>query len=226
MNTIGLLGNIGSGKNTVAQYLATKGCVPTSFAGPLKDLCSNVFGWERDLLEGETDESRQFRESVDMFWTKKLGIPNFTPRLALQLVGTDVMRNHFNENIWISSLEYRVKKLHHKNECVVISDCRFQNEVNIIQAMNGTVILVERDEKPEWYEIALKANEGDAVARHIMNRDFKHVHASEWDWIGCHIDFTVKNNGTKEELFEQVDKIIEQLPQKPQIFTENTIEII
>ncbi len=226
MNTIGLLGNIGSGKNTVAQYLATKGCIPTSFAGPLKDLCANVFGWERDLLEGETDESRQFRETVDMFWSKKLSIPNFTPRLALQLIGTDVMRNHFHENIWISSLEYRVKKLHHQNECVVISDCRFQNEVNIIRAMNGTVILVERDEKPEWYDIALKANEGDAVARHIMNRDFKQIHASEWDWIGCHIDYTVKNTSTKEELFEQVDNIIDRLPQKPEIFTENNIEII
>ena len=146
MNTIGLLGNIGSGKNTVAQYLATKGCIPTSFAGPLKDLCANVFGWDRDLLEGETDESRQFRETVDMFWSKKLSISNFTPRLALQLIGTDVLRNHFNKNIWISSLEYRVKKLHHQNECVVISDCRFQNEVKIIQAMNGTIILVEREE--------------------------------------------------------------------------------
>jgi len=226
MNTIGLLGNIGSGKNTVAQYLATKDCIPTSFAGPLKDLCANVFGWDRDLLEGETDESRQFRETVDMFWSKKLSISNFTPRLALQLIGTDVMRNHFNENIWISSLEYRVKKLHHQNECVVISDCRFQNEVKIIQAMNGTIILVEREEKPEWYEIALKANQGDAVARHIMNRDFKQIHASEWDWIGCHIDFTVKNNSTKEELFEQIDQILEKLPTKPEIFTENTIEII
>jgi hypothetical protein len=226
MNTIGLLGNIGSGKNTVAQYLATKGCIPTSFAGPLKDLCANVFGWDRDLLEGETDESRQFRETVDMFWSKKLSISNFTPRLALQLIGTDVMRNHFNENIWISSLEYRVKKLHHQNECVVISDCRFQNEVKIIQAMNGIIILVEREEKPEWYDIALKANQGDAVARHIMNRDFKQIHASEWDWIGCHIDFTVKNNSTKEELFEQIDQILEKLPTKPEIFTENTIEII
>ena len=223
---IGITGFIGSGKDTVANMFVERGCVHDSFAAPLKDVCSSIFGWERSMLEGDTVESREYRETPDMFWTKKLGIPNFTPRLALQLIGTDVMRNHFNENIWISSLEYRVKKLHHQNECVVISDCRFQNEVNIIQAMNGTVILVEREEKPEWYDIALKANEGDAVARHIMNRDFKHIHASEWDWIGCHIDFTVKNNGTKEELFEQIDKIIEKLPQKPEIFTDNTIEII
>ena len=226
MNTIGLLGNIGSGKNTVAQYLSTKGCIPTSFAGPLKDVCANIFNWDRELLEGETDESRTFRETVDMFWTKKLSIPNFTPRLALQLIGTDVMRNHFDENIWISSLEYRVKKLHHQNECVVISDCRFQNEINIIRSMNGITLLVERDDKPEWYDIALKANEGDAVARHIMNRDFKHIHSSEWDWIGCHIDHKIKNNGTKEELFEQVDNILEKLPQKPEIFTDNSIGII
>ena len=226
MNTIGLLGNIGSGKNTVAQYLATKGCVPTSFAGPLKDLCSHVFGWDRELLEGETDESRQFRESVDMFWTKKLGIPNFTPRLALQLIGTDVMRDHFHQNIWISSLEYRVKKLHHKNECVVISDCRFRNEVDLIRKVGGTIILVQRDEKPEWYEIALRANQGDAVAKHIMTRDFKEVHSSEWDWIGCDIDFTITNNGTLEELYSNIDTIIDKLPKKPQIFNDNGLELV
>ena len=36
----------------------------------------------------------------------------------------------------------------------------------------------------------------------------------------------VKNTSTKEELFEQVDNIIDRLPQKPEIFTENNIEII
>ena len=92
--------------------------------------------------------------------------------------------------------------------------------------MNGTVILVERDEKPEWYDIALKANQGDAVAKHIMTRDFKHIHTSEWDWIGCHIDYTVKNNDTKEHLYKQLDEILDKLPQKPEIFMENNIEII
>ena len=226
MNTIGLLGNIGSGKNTVAKYLATKGCIPTSFAGPLKDLCAHVFGWDRHMLEGETDESRDFRESVDLYWSKKLSIPNFTPRLALQLIGTDVMRNHFNQDIWLSSLEYRVKKLHNQNECVVISDCRFRNEVDLISRVGGITILVQRDERPEWYDIALKANEGDAVARHIMNRDFKDVHTSEWDWIGCKIDFTIENNSTLEDLYANVDKIIDKLPQKPEIFHDSGLEIV
>jgi len=226
MNTIGLLGNIGSGKNTVAQYLATKGCIPTSFAGPIKDLCTSVFGWPRDMLEGETDESREFRENIDLYWSKKLGIPNFTPRLALQLIGTEVMRDHFHPDIWLNSLEYRVKKLHNENECVVISDVRFKNELDLIKRVGGTTILVQRDERPEWYDIALAANNGDAVAKHIMSRDFKHVHESEWDWVGCDIDYTINNNGTLEDLYANIDVIIEKLPQKPQIFHDNGLEII
>jgi len=226
MNTIGILGNIGSGKNTVAQYLATKGCIPTSFAGPIKDLCTSVFGWDRELLEGETDESREFREGIDLYWSKKLKISNFTPRLALQLIGTDVMRNHFDPDIWLNSLEYRVKKLHNQNECVVISDCRFKNELELIKRVGGTTILVQRDEKPEWYDIALAANNGDAVAKHIMGRDFPNVHTSEYDWIGCDIDFTINNNGTLEDLYANIDVIIDKLPQKPAIFHDNGLEII
>ena len=226
MNTIGILGNIGSGKNTVAQYLATKGCIPTSFAGPIKDLCTSVFGWDRDLLEGETDESREFRESIDLYWSKKLKIANFTPRLALQLIGTDVMRNHFDPNIWLNSLEYRVKKLHNQNQCVVISDCRFRNELDLIRRVGGTTILVQRDEKPVWYDIALAANNGDAVAKHIMSRDFSDVHQSEYDWIGCDIDFTVNNNGTLEELYANVDIVIDKLQQKPEIFNDSGLELV
>jgi hypothetical protein len=226
MNTIGILGNIGSGKNTVAQYLATKGCVPTSFAGPIKDLCTSVFGWDRELLEGETDESREFREGIDLYWSKKLSIPNFTPRLALQLIGTDVMRNHFNQDIWLNSLEYRVKKLHNQNECVVISDCRFKNELELIRRVGGTTILVQRDDKPEWYDIALAANNGDAVAKHIMSKDFANIHLSEYEWIGSDIDFTINNNGTLEDLYANVDIVIDQLPQKPQIFNDNGLELV
>jgi hypothetical protein len=59
-----------------------------------------------------------------------------------------------------------------------------------------------------------------------MSRDFKHVHESEWDWVGCDIDYTINNNGTLEDLYANIDVIIEKLPQKPQIFHDNGLEII
>ena len=54
--------------------------------------------------------------------------------------------------------------------------------------------------------------QGDAVAKHIMNRDQRCPNASEWDWIGSEIDFTINNDGTLEELYASIDKIIDKLP--------------
>ena len=127
---VGITGFIGSGKDTVAKMLVEKGAVQDSFAAPLKDLCASVFGWPRDMLQGDTVESRDFRETPDMYWTRKLGIDQFTPRLALQLLGTEIMRTHFNQDIWLDSLEYRIRKNNPQDKIVVVSDCRFKNELD------------------------------------------------------------------------------------------------
>lgn len=204
---VGLIGFIGSGKDTVASKLIQQGAVRDSFAAPLKDLVSAVFGWNRELLEGNTLESREFRETPDMFWSRKLGITNFTPRLALQLIGTDVMRDHFHSDIWLSSLEYRMRCKVTSNSTVVISDARFRNELSLIKEMGGQVIWVQRGELPEWYDTAVKANEGNVVAKRIMETRYRDVHTSEWDWVGFDVDHIILNNGTLEELHEQIDNV-------------------
>lgn len=203
---IGLVGLIGSGKDTVAQQFIKAGCVRDSFATPLKDACSAIFGWPRELLEGDTIESREFRETPDMFWARKTGIDNFTPRLALQLIGTDVMRNHFNSDIWLNSLEYRIRR-GGSTQSVVISDARFRNELELIHNMNGKIIWVKRGELPTWYSTAESANTGNAVSRKIMQTRFKDVHESEWNWIGFPVDYIIDNTGSMDELYEQVESI-------------------
>ena len=208
---IGLIGFIGSGKDTVAQKIIQHGATKDSFAAPLKDVVSAVFGWQRDLLEGDTIQSREFRETPDMFWSRKLGIPNFTPRLALQLVGTDVMRDHFHTDIWLSSLEYRLRCNKQAHGAVVISDARFRNELNLIKEMNGKVIWVQRGELPEWYDTAVKANQGNVVAKRIMETKYRDVHSSEWDWVGFDVDYVITNNGTLEDLYDQINKIQQEL---------------
>ena len=204
---VGITGFIGSGKDTVAKMLVEKGAVQDSFAAPLKDLCASVFGWPRDMLQGDTVESRDFRETPDMYWTRKLGIDQFTPRLALQLLGTEIMRTHFNQDIWLDSLEYRIRKNNPQDQIVVVSDCRFKNELDLIKQLDGIVIHVIRNDLPEWYETAVHANKGSVPAKHTMETRFASVHASEWKWVGYDFDYEISNSGTLQELQLQVDNI-------------------
>ena len=124
---IGVCGFIGSGKDTIADYLVNvHGFRRESFANTLKDAVAAVFGWDRVLLEGRTKEAREWREQVDPWWAERLNIPKLTPRWVLQYWGTEVCRKGFNDDIWIASLE---NKLRNSKDNIVISDCRFPNEI-------------------------------------------------------------------------------------------------
>ena len=213
---IGIVGHIGSGKDTVGNIITQQSQGRRdSFAAPLKDVCASIFGWQRDLLEGDTIESREFRETPDIFWTRKTGIDNFTPRLALQLMGTDVLRDHFHQDIWINSLEYRMRKVSN-NDTVVITDARFTNELDLIKALFGTIIWVQRDELPEWFETAVEANGGNVVSKRIMQSRYRDVHQSEWDWAGYPVEHIIRNTGTLDQLEFKTLSILEQIKARQQ----------
>lgn len=198
---IGLLGRINSGKGSVADELVkTYGFRQDSFAATLKDATSQVFNWDRAMLEGDTPESRAAREEVDEWWSEKLGIENFTPRLALQLIGTDVFRNNFHQDIWMLSVMARYKD----GENVVISDARFPNEVNAVCEMGGRIIQVERGEKPEWWHHAIAACNGDIGATGIMKATYAHIHESEWAWANTKPDELIWNTSDLESLYGMV----------------------
>ena len=200
---IGIVGWIGCGKDTVADYLVEKyDFKRESFAGSLKDAVAAVFGWDRQMLEGATPEARIWREEVDIWWSDRLRIDNLTPRLVLQLWGTEVCRKNFHDDIWIASLE---KKLQDNNSDIVISDCRFPNEVKTIQKMGGNVIWVQRGEKPTWHKIAASAASGNPRDLEIITS--LNVHASEWAWMDTNFDAIIYNNGTLKDLYELIDAL-------------------
>jgi hypothetical protein len=134
---------------------------------------------------------------------------DITPRWILQYWGTDVCRNHFHDDIWVASLE---NKLLNSSEDVVITDCRFSNEVTAIKNVNGIVIRVKRGPDPEWYESAVAYNRGPngntywSVSK--MKLDKLKIHASEYSSIGLNYDYIVENNNTIDELHNRIYSII------------------
>ena len=198
---IGVVGFIGSGKGAVGDLLEQKGFVKDSFAKPLKDACSAMFGWPRELLEGDTEVSRKWREEHESFWSEKCGYA-FTPRLALQLMGTEAGRNVFHQDNWVVSLLNRAKG---KN--VVVTDVRFKNEIDYIQQNGGIIVRVKRGEEPEWYKLAEDAAAGLSSA--IMEIKDKGIHQSEWDWIGSDFNYTIENEGSLEDLGNQIDGLLQ-----------------
>ena len=207
---IGFVGFIGSGKDTAADYLVNfHGFRRDSFANTLKDAVANVFGWDRVLLEGRTTEARAWREEVDQWWANRLNMPNLTPRLMLQLWGTEVCRNGFHDDIWIASLENKMRKT---KDDIVISDVRFPNEIKAIHNAGGIVVRIKRGAEPDWYDAAVSTNAGpEANSTWSLSKaklaQLK-IHASETAWVGGDIDHIVYNDSTIDELFSQIKNLV------------------
>lgn len=199
---LGIVGFIGSGKGTVGDLLEQKGFKKDSFAAPLKDAVSCIFNWPRELLEGDTEVSRNWRETPDLFWSEKFE-RLFSPRLALQLMGTEAGRNIFHEDVWVLAMINRVK-----NSNVVITDVRFKNEIQYIQNNGGHVIRIKRGPEPNWFNLAVRANSGLDVYREQM-LGLK-IHPSEWDWIGCEFDYTIENDDDIQCLDKKVGLMLKQ----------------
>ena len=210
---IGVCGLIGAGKDTMADYLVNiHQFRRESFANTLKDAVSAVFGWDRDLLEGRTRHSREWREQVDAWWADRLDMPELTPRWVLQYWGTEVVRRSFHDDTWIASLENRLRKT---TDDVVISDCRFPNEIGAIKRAGGLVIRVHRGPDPDWYRFAEMINRGPekniewSWAKTQLEK--YSIHASETAWIGTAFDAVIDNNSTMDHLYAQINDLVQDL---------------
>ena len=196
---IGLCGLIGSGKGTTAEHLMRQhDFIGVSFAETLKDAAACIFGWDRDMLEGDTTESRHEREQTDDWWSERLGF-DVSPRSMLQFMGTEVMRNHLHPDIWVLATEMRILGMEElfvksvgRKPNFVISDVRFPNEIAMIRRNGGKIWHVQRGPLPDWF-----------------GKDDPSIHESERAWNNEHMDATIYNNGTVEQMFGTADVMLD-----------------
>ena len=127
---IGLSGKKRSGKDTVADFLVDQyAFTKMPFAEPIKVSASLIFGFTDEQLYGG------LKEKEDDFW-------GFTPRWAMQMVGTDLFRDQIDPDVWVKSMQRRIARSSRRR--IVISDVRFPNEAQVIKEMGGYVARIRR----------------------------------------------------------------------------------
>lgn len=178
---MGLLVGVGhrarTGKDTIGDYLEDhRNWHRTCFAASLKEAVKIIYGWTNEHVYGS------LKEEVDPFWKT-------TPREVLQKFGTEACRNNLRDDIWVKSLEKRIKSAPDANW--VITDVRFPNEVAAIKSWGGFVVRVDKEDP---HKISTKGH----VSEHALDGYLF------WDAI-------LKNDRDYNTLFEKVDELVERL---------------
>lgn len=203
---ISISGLIGSGKNTVANLICelspNLNFQRISFAARLKDTIATLFHYDRDLLEGSSVLSREWRETQDSYWYNKSNGKIKSPRWILQQFGVEI-KKLFCEDFWASIVENEI--LNHLNQNFILTDTRFPDEIEMLKKHNTFFIEVKRGVQPSWYTLAEDYNTGILMKKpEILNS----IPESEWRWIGKVKYHTIYNNGSLDDLKKTVFKTL------------------
>lgn len=179
---IGIHGPLNGGKDTTANYIQAK--FPGrfnryAFARPLKMACVEMFGFSRDQLEDQ-----ELKKAVDPFW-------GFSPRYAMQKLGTEYGRGMLRDDIWIKRAEMEFEQNSKSTKGTIITDVRFENEGEWLRKNPGAML------------IYLKVPG--------LAKDEQSQHASEAGITQYPTDFVIINDKSLgvENLHRQIDEIFE-----------------
>jgi hypothetical protein len=202
-----------AGKKQVGKDTATKMAVEmleaagkkvavTAFAEPLKEMCITILGLKSEEVYG-TDEQKNalshilwdgFSHEVRMKYAQRESIEQattlprsgrMTNREVLQVMGTDVFRA-IHDNVWAEAPFNRDWEDH---DVVILTDCRFPNEVKTTEENNGVVVRIIR----ETGLVDTHASE-TALDNHVFDRGM-----------------TIYNDGSIGKLQTQVRSILTKL---------------
>jgi len=161
---IALYGKKQTGKDTSAEILIRmlneRGLTvaTTAFAEPLKEMCIEILGLERELVYGTNKQKDRlchiewdgFPLEVRLkYSTEQLAedgkdlprVGQMTVREVLQVMGTDVFRQIYDD-VWAQAPFNREWD---GVNVVIITDCRFPNEKLVTERNGGVIIRLERE---------------------------------------------------------------------------------
>jgi len=195
---IGIAGLAGSGKDTIANLISElttdRPTITYAFSDPVKDTAVAATG----LDPYHFSPNNPNREIVLPEW-------GYSPRQMLQIIGTNLFRDNFKEDIWIQRAKTIYNLEANKIRCpkyFIIPSVRFKNEA-------------------EW---VLNSNTHNGIIIHVTRpssliptlRSTPQNHPSEQPNIDNYIDYHINNDSTFLILKAKVEEVLEDFnPAQP-----------
>lgn len=183
--------------------------IPFSFGKHVKDAVSSMFGWDRNMLEGDdvlAEGSKKWRTTEDPYWTKHLAFkkgtifendPSITPRIVLQRYATELCRrNGLGDDFWILSMNKALESIVAPEDAiVVVTDCRFPNEAQYLLDMGASLYEINNPSVTNAYE-----------KKKLIGAT---IHDSNKPLPSHFITGYIQNNGTLEQLSEKINNMFQ-----------------
>lgn len=165
----GFVGKKHVGKDTACDYFVSKyGFEKHSFAHPLKICAQYLFNFSDNQLHTEN------KDEIDSKW-------NIKPRTVFQQFGS-LVKSLAGDDYFLKRMELNFDTC----KSIVISDVRFQNEIDYIKSKGGIIVKIERPE--------------------LTNIDLHESETSVDSVTG--IDFHVINRGGLEDFYAKLDTLV------------------
>jgi hypothetical protein len=200
---IGICGAAGSGKDTLAEGLASIDVYFVyHFADPIKAALNAMFGWGPAYWQ-----NREWKEAEIPWLTERpaglhvwrYGTMDVTPRTLAQTLGTEWGRNMIHPELWLRIAREKYRKM--SGQAVVntktngeiaamgmiIPDVRFENEAKWIKAEGGILLKVHRPGV-------------EPVAQHASEQ----ADLTEW------VDYTILNDAPPSHMISNARELIWQ----------------
>jgi len=184
MNILGLIGPAGCGKDTIANLLKNYGYERVASADAMKEDAMRYFDIELSDLEYYKNAQLGITAMTKM--DESITVGKLSIRHFLQTYGMD-MRYRFGDDYWIDrSVSSKIEE-RGEDARIILTDVRFQNEIDYIKSRNGLVAYVKGRSK-------LKGEQKNHISESLAN-------SSD---IEDKVDFTIDNSGSLDDLEKQI----------------------
>lgn len=194
MKVVGFCGLAGSGKNTAAAFLQEYGYNCIAFADPLREALLRL---DPIVIASHGKSGISPSSGLPITWCNRLSKlvdavgwdeakKSSDVRTLLQVFGTEIVREMFGYDAWVDLAQQRMEDmvLDGLNAKFAITDLRFSNELDMIKSYGGLVVCITGG----------KSDPSLPVMQHKSEQfDYKK-----------HADFIINNDGTLEDLRDQV----------------------